>query len=70
MLAGVAEIAARDSFEPETPLEAEHWASCLLGALDVGRIIDAEVRGRFRADLVRALEALGTAADDSTDASG
>ncbi len=60
MLAGVAEIAARDSFEPQTPLEAEHWASCLFDALDVGRIIDPEVRGRFRADLVRALEALGT----------
>ena len=42
-------------------LEAEHWASCLLGALNVGRIVDAEIRERFRADLVRAVEALGSA---------
>lgn len=61
MLAGLAEIAVRDSFEPKTPLEAEHWASWLLGALNVGRIVDAEIRRRFRADLVRAVEALGTA---------
>lgn len=37
------------------------WAACLLGALNVGRIIDAEIRERFRADLVRAVEALGSA---------
>jgi hypothetical protein len=61
LLAGLAEIAVRSAYEPNDALEAEHWASCLLGALNVGRIVDAEVRARFRADLVRAVEALGTA---------
>jgi hypothetical protein len=61
MLAGVAKIAVRGAFEPKTALEAEHWASCLLAALDVGRIVDSELRRRFRADLVAAVEALGSA---------
>jgi hypothetical protein len=61
MLAGLAEIIVGDAHEPNDALEAEHWASCLLGALNVGRIIDAEIRDRFRADLVPALEALGSA---------
>ncbi len=61
MLAGLAEIAVGDAHEPKDALEAEHWASCLLGALNVGRIIDAEIRTRFRADLVPAVEALGSA---------
>jgi hypothetical protein len=62
MLAGLAEIVVGDAHEPNDALEAEHWASCLLGALNVGRIIDAEIRKRFRADLVPAVEALGSAA--------
>ena len=41
MLAGLAEIVVGDAHEPSDALEAEHWASCLLGALNVGRIIDA-----------------------------
>jgi hypothetical protein len=61
MLAGLAEIVVGDAHEPNDALEAEHWASCLLGALNVGRIIDAEIRERFRADLVPAVEALGSA---------
>lgn len=61
MLAELAEIAVRGSFEPETALEAEHWGSCLLGALNDRGIVDAEIRRRFRADLVRAIEGLGTA---------
>ena len=47
MLAGLAEIVVRDAYEPKDALEAEHWASCLLGALNVGRIVDAEIRGAF-----------------------
>ncbi len=61
MLTGLAEIVVGDVHEPTDALEAEHSASCLLGALNVGRIIDAEVRQRFRADLVPAVEALGSA---------
>ncbi|MGP0049722.1 MAG: hypothetical protein ACLPZR_12860 [Solirubrobacteraceae bacterium] len=61
MLAGLAEIVVGDAHEPNDALEAEHWASCLLGALNVGRIIGAEIRERFRADLVPAVEALGSA---------
>jgi len=61
MLTGLAQIAGRDVFEPQTALEAEHWASCLLGALDVGRTIDAEIRARFRGDLVRAVDRIGSA---------
>ncbi len=61
MLAGLAEIVVGDAHEPHDALEAEHWASCLLGALNVGRIIDAEIRQRFRADLVPAIEAIGSA---------
>jgi hypothetical protein len=61
MLAGLAEIVVGDAHEPNDALDAEHWASCLLGALNVGRIIDAEIRERFRADLVPAVEALGSA---------
>jgi hypothetical protein len=60
MLAGLAEIVVRDAYEPKDALQAEHWASCLLGALNVGRIVDAEIMGRFRAGLVRELEALGS----------
>lgn len=51
------EIAVRGVYEPNDALEAEHWASCLLGASNVGRVVDAEIR----AHLVRAVEALGTA---------
>ena len=61
MLAELAEIVVGDAHEPNDALEAEHWASCLLGALKVGRIIDAEIRERFRADLVPAVEKLGSA---------
>jgi hypothetical protein len=60
MLTGLAEIVVGDAHEPTDALEAEHWASCLLGALNVGRIIDAEIRQRVRADLVPAVEALGS----------
>lgn len=56
----LAEIAVRDAREPQSALEAEHWASCLLGAADISRIIDLEIRGRFRADLVSAIELLDT----------
>jgi hypothetical protein len=62
MLSGLAEIVVGDAHQPTDALEAEHWASCLLGALNVGRrIIDAEIRQRFRGDLVPAVEALGSA---------
>jgi hypothetical protein len=61
MLTGLAEIVVGDAHEPNDALEAEHWASCLLGALNVGRIVDAEIRERLRADLVPAVEALGSA---------
>jgi len=61
MLAELAEIVVGDAHEPNDALGAERWASCLLGALNVGRIIDAGIRERFRADLVPAVEALGSA---------
>src|SRR5438445_12172129 len=60
MLTGLAEIVVGDAHQPTDALEAEHWASCLLGARNVGRIIDAEIRERFRAELVPAVEALGS----------
>jgi hypothetical protein len=61
MLAGLAEIVVERSCEPETALEAEHWTSSLLGALNVGRMVDAEIRRCFRGRLVAAVEKLGTA---------
>jgi hypothetical protein len=61
MLGELAEIAVRNAREPQDALEAEHWASCLLGAADSRRILDRELRRAFRPDLVGAIERLCTA---------
>jgi hypothetical protein len=58
-LAELAEIAVRGAHEPTDALEAEYGASALLGALNDRPGVDLEIRARFRADLVRAIEAIG-----------
>ena len=55
VLAGLAEIVVGMRISQAMRWRPSTGASCLLGALKVGRIIDAEIRERFRADLVPAV---------------
>jgi hypothetical protein len=61
LLADMAEIAARGAHEPTTALEAEQWASCLIGTFHVRSMPGEDVQALFLPGFVDALEALGTA---------
>jgi hypothetical protein len=61
LLADIAEIAARDADEPADALDAEQWASCLIGTLHVRPMPGEDVEDLFFPGFVDALEALGTA---------
>jgi len=61
MLAGIAELIARDADEPEDSLDAEQWASMLLGMMRDGPLPPGEdAESVFLPGLVAALEQLGT----------
>lgn len=60
LLAGMAEIAVREAPELRDSLEAERWASCLIGTWHVRPMPGEDVEAMFFPGLVRALEALGT----------
>lgn len=61
LLAGMAEIAARDADEPTDALEAEQWASMLIGTWHVRPMPGEDVEAMFFPGFVDALEELGTA---------
>jgi hypothetical protein len=61
MLAGIAELAARDADQPEDALDAEHWASTMLGMMrDAPLPPDDDAESMFVPGFVAALEELGT----------
>ena len=62
LLAGMAEIAARDAHEPADALEAEQWASTLIGTMHAHPMPGEDVEALFLPGFVDALETLGTAA--------
>ncbi len=62
LLAGMAEIAARGALEPSDALDAELWASCLIGTWHAQPMPGADVDELFIPGFVDALEQLGTAA--------
>src|SRR3954452_1801276 len=61
LLTGMAEIAARDAHEPADALEAEQWASTLVGTMHVRPMPGNDVEAMFLPGFVDALETLGTA---------
>jgi hypothetical protein len=61
LLADMAEIASRDAHGPTTALDAEQWASCLIGTFHVRPMPGEDVEAMFLPRFVDALEALGTA---------
>lgn len=61
LLAGMAVIAARDAHQPSDALEAEQWASGLIGTWHVRPMPGEDVEGLFFPGFVDALEKLGTA---------
>lgn len=61
LLAGMAEIASRDAHEPGDALEAEQWASCLIGTMHVRPMPGEDVEAMFLPGFVDALEKLGSA---------
>src|SRR4051794_24207131 len=61
LLTGMAEIAARDAHEPADALEAEQWASTLIGTMHVRPTPGEDVEAMFLPGFVDALETLGTA---------
>jgi len=61
LLAGMAEIATRDAGEPTDALDAEQWASCLIGTWHVRPMPGEDVEAMFFPGFVDALEGLGTA---------
>jgi len=60
LLAGMAEIAARDADEPADALEAEQWASSLIGTMHARPMPGQDVEAMFLPGFVDALEDLGT----------
>lgn len=60
LLAGMAEIAARDAQEPADALEAEQWASTLIGTMHARPMPSEDVEALFLPGFVDALETLGT----------
>lgn len=61
LLAGMAEIASRDAHEPADALEAEQWASTLIGTMHVRPMPGQDVEAMCLPGFVEALEQLGTA---------
>jgi hypothetical protein len=62
LLAGMAEIASRDAHEPADALDAQQWASCLIGTMQVRPMPGEDVEAMFLPGFVDALAELGTAA--------
>jgi len=62
LLAGMAEIASRDALAPADALEAEQWASSLIGTMHARPMPGQDVEAMFLPGFVDALEELGTAA--------
>jgi hypothetical protein len=61
MLSGIAELAARDADQPEDALDAEQWASTILGMMRNAPLPPGEdAESMFVPGFVAALEALGT----------
>jgi hypothetical protein len=61
MLAGIAELTARDADQPEDALDAEQWASMMLGMMrDAPLPAGDDAAATFLPGFVHALEALGT----------
>ncbi len=61
LLAGLAEIAARDADQPEDALDAEQWASTMLGTMHAAPLpLGEDVAATFLPGFVDALENLGT----------
>jgi hypothetical protein len=58
----MAEIASADANEPANAVEAEAWASCLLGTLHARALPDEDVEAMFLPGFIDALEALRTPA--------
>jgi len=61
LLAGIAEIAVRDAHEPTDALDAEQWASCLIGTWHIRPMPGEDIEAIFFPGFVDALEELGTA---------
>ena len=61
MLAGIAEVAARDADQPEDALDAEQWGSMMLGMMRGAPLPpDEDAESMFLPGFVAALEELGT----------
>jgi hypothetical protein len=59
-MADMARLVVRDADSPRDALEAEQWASSVLGSLEVGRLGDAKLTDMFRSELCAAVELIGT----------
>src|SRR5215216_6341616 len=61
MVAGIAEVAARDADQPEDALDAEQWGSMMLGMMRGAPLPpDEDAESMFLPGFVAALEELGT----------
>ena len=60
MLAGIAELAARDADQPEDALDAAQWASTMLGMMRAPLPPGEDAESMFLPGFVAALEELGT----------
>lgn len=61
MLAAIAEMAARDADQPEDALDAEQWASTILGMMHAAALPPGhDIAATLLPELVAALERLGT----------
>ena len=61
MLAGIAELTARDADEPKDALDAEQWASTILGMMRAAPLPPGEdIAATFLPGFMAALESLGT----------
>jgi hypothetical protein len=61
MLAGIAELTARDADQPEDALDAEQWASTILGMMHAAPLPPGEdIAATFLPGFMAALESLGT----------
>lgn len=60
-MSGMAAMTVAQAHEPATALEAEEWASCLIGTWHVQRLLEGDVDDLFHPAYVAALEALASA---------